>query len=282
MINKNFNFYHSAQEKKLYSSLIRESIQIKGLDIKYLPRRAINPDQIHGEDLLSSFSEVYTIEMYIKTVENFEGEGDILTKWLVQIKDYVRLVVHKDRFERQLAPAGITRPMEGDLLYISLKPTLWEIKFVEDKSVFFQLGDLYVYEIRAEMFTFAEEHVDTQDEDITRILDSLTYSIELTIADGSGNYIPLETVYQGASVDDPTFSSTVVSWNATSKVLVVNDIVGEPVAGLALIGHSSQTSRLLSDAGSMHSINDTADAENIDAQSQEVIDRSEDTPFGSY
>jgi hypothetical protein len=54
-----------------------------------------------------------------------------------------------------------TRPREGDLVYFPLGQRLFEVKFVEHEQPFYQLGKLYVYELKCELFEYEDEVIDT-------------------------------------------------------------------------------------------------------------------------
>ena len=54
-----------------------------------------------------------------------------------------------------------TRPLEGDLIYLPLTGGLFEIKFVEDESVFYQMGELVMFDLKCELFEYSHEELDT-------------------------------------------------------------------------------------------------------------------------
>ena len=186
--NKYFNYFTYGREQDTAEDLIIESIKIHGLDVKYLPRTIIGPDALLGEDPLSEFNDAIDIEMYVKNTQNFEGEGDFLSKLNLEIRDSMTLVMARKRWEQvsnekvltevgyniQLEEAntgrwansvalrletGSTeqyqttspRPFEGDFIYFPLNKKLYEVKFVEHEQVFYQHGKLYTYELRCEL-----------------------------------------------------------------------------------------------------------------------------------
>jgi hypothetical protein len=186
--NKYFNYFTYGREQDTAEDLIIESIKIHGLDVKYLPRTIIGPDALLGEDPLSEFNDAIDIEMYVKNTQNFEGEGDFLSKFNLEIRDSMTLVMARKRWEQvsnekvltevgyniQLEEAntgrwansvalrletGSTeqyqttspRPFEGDFIYFPLNKKLYEVKFVEHEQVFYQHGKLYTYELRCEL-----------------------------------------------------------------------------------------------------------------------------------
>ena len=99
-LNKYFPNLTYSREQDVVEDLIIESIKQFGHEVKYLPRTLVEQDHLFGEAKLSSFNDSVPIEMYIKNVEGFEGEGDFLSKFGVQIRDQVTLTVAKKRFDQ--------------------------------------------------------------------------------------------------------------------------------------------------------------------------------------
>jgi len=150
-------YFHSgipmgrSSEQNLYEDLIIECISIYGFELFYIPRKSFNRDLILNEDSLNSYEFAYPIEMYFKNVTGFAGEGDLLTKFGVEIRDSASLIVSKRRWDKEVARSGTaqltTRPAEGDVVYFPLTNSLFEIRRVEDREPFFQIGKLFVYEL---------------------------------------------------------------------------------------------------------------------------------------
>ena len=144
--NLYFNNYAFSGEQNLIEDLITESIKIYGVECMYMPRTLVNEDLLFGEDRLSKFETAYPIEMYIKSVDGFEGEGDFLSKFNIQIRDEMVLTVSQRRFSEELQVSDTTdetaRPVEGDLIYFPLNNKVFEVKFVEHESIFYQMGGL--------------------------------------------------------------------------------------------------------------------------------------------
>ena len=55
-----------------------------------------------------SLSDAYELEMYIKNVEGFEGEGDFLSKFNVEIRDEITFTISKKRFTEELIAKWIS------------------------------------------------------------------------------------------------------------------------------------------------------------------------------
>jgi hypothetical protein len=187
-VNKYFRPFTYAREQDTAEDLIIESIKIYGIDVKYMPRTIVGPDDLLGEDPLSKFEDAIDVEMYIKNTQQFEGEGDFLSKFNLEIRDQITFVMARKRWEQvsnekmltevgyniQLEDASTTtwgnsialrlenggtegyqttspRPFEGDFVFFPLNNKLYEIKFVEHENIFYQHGKLYTYELTCEL-----------------------------------------------------------------------------------------------------------------------------------
>ena len=152
-------------EKRLHEDLIIEGLKIYGQDIYYLPRTLVNRDLVLGEDTSSRFDDSYLLEMYFETTEGFAGENEIINKFGLEIRDDTTLVLSKRRFEDHVASkATLTatgRPNEGDIVYVPLLKSFFEIQFVEDQEPFYQLGNLPVYKLKVTRWEYASEEINT-------------------------------------------------------------------------------------------------------------------------
>ena len=158
-----FQNYNNFNEQNLIDDLVIESIQIYGIDIIYLNRKLTGVDNILNEDDISVFDETHEFEVYVKNVEGFEGEGDFLSRFGLQIRDQVTFTVAHRTFEKYATRdnADLTRPYEGDLIYFPLNEKLFKVMHVEHESVFYQTGALQVYDMRCELFEYSGERFDT-------------------------------------------------------------------------------------------------------------------------
>tara|TARA_Y100000389_G_scaffold153771_1_gene154101 strand:+ start:1780 stop:2517 length:738 start_codon:yes stop_codon:yes gene_type:complete len=183
----------TTSEQRLVESLVIESLKIYGHDVFYLPRTLVNRDTIFDEDALSKFTQSYPLEMYLENVEGFEGEGDIFSKFGIEIRDSATFVLAKKRWEDLVDTSGGTfqleaRPAEGDLLYFAKTGSLFEIKFVEFQNPFYQLGKIYVFRLQCELFEYSSEALDTGNTEIDVIednnsLDTFLYQLKTETGD---------------------------------------------------------------------------------------------------
>lgn len=178
------NFYFQSgntsgttNEQRLVEDLVIESMRIYGHDVYYLPRTIADEDPILGEDPLSYFDQFYPIEMYLENVEGFEGEGDLFSKFGFEFRSQATFVVSKRRWEESVGLQGnalqlTTRPAEGDLLYFPKTQTYFEIKYVDFLNPFYQLGKIYVYKMKCEVFEYSSERFNTGDTAVDAIEDN--------------------------------------------------------------------------------------------------------------
>lgn len=155
--------YSQQSEKDLYEDLIIESIQAFGQDVYYLPRNVVQLDRILNEDIVSKFDKSYVCEMYLESIDGFEGDGKLITKFGLEIRDQITLVVSVKRWKELVGRLhnNQVRPQEGDLIYFPLSNGLFSIKFVEDKKPFFQMGSTPTYKLICELFEYANQDIDT-------------------------------------------------------------------------------------------------------------------------
>jgi hypothetical protein len=133
-----------------------------GFDVYYCPRTIIDEDEIFNEDRISKYRDAYLVEMYIKNVEGFEGEGDFLSKFNIQIRDEITFTMAQRVYNSEIGINEVnTRPREGDLIYFPLTEKVYVIKFVEHEAVFYQLGGLQTYDLRCELFEYSNEDLNT-------------------------------------------------------------------------------------------------------------------------
>lgn len=170
-------------EQGLVQDLINELIRMGGQNVIYLPRKIINEKQIIKEILVSKFDSGFSIEAYVLNYDGFGGQGDILTKFGVRTSDSITFVISKERYEQSIIPfiknseniKLISRPQEGDLIYFPIDNALFEIKYVEVKSPFYQLNNLYTYQLKCEIFEYEDELIDTGIQDVDHSVKDFGY-----------------------------------------------------------------------------------------------------------
>ena len=285
--NQYFNLHGTnTPEQRLIENLNIEAIKTFGIDVYYCPRTLNDEDTLMGDDNTASYNSAHTIEMYIKSIDGFEGEGDFISKFGLQIKDQITFTVARRRWA-ELNVQGEGRadaPAEGDLIYFPTTGSLFQVMFVEDESIFYQTGGLQVYDLLCEMFFYSDQSLNTGIEVIDAIERAQSYSIDFTMNTGSGVYTVGEQVYQGASLAAATVKGEVASWNATDKVLNLINMTGNFSGTVNIIGDDSSASYSITSFDAQSSAADTAvtgDNADIEAAADAIIDFTEGNPFGS-
>ena len=285
--NQYFNLHGTdTPEQRLIENLTIESIKTFGIDVYYLPRTLNDEDTLMGEDNTASYNSAHTIEMYIKSMDGFEGEGDFISRFGLQIKDQITFTVARRRF-RELGMTTDGRadaPHEGDLIYFPTTSALFQILFVEDEAIYYQTGDIQSYDMLCEMFTYSDQSFNTGIDTIDAIERTHSYSIDFTMNAGSGNYTVGEQVYQGASLAAATVKGEVASWNAADKLLNLINMTGNFSGTVNIIGDSSSASYSITSFDAQSSAQSTAASatnKEIEEAADAIIDFTEGNPFGS-
>ena len=173
----------SQSEQRLVQDLINEQLKIYGVEVTYIPRKFVRKQTIIKEVQSSAFDDNFLLEAYLNTYEGYSGQGDIMTKFGVSLRDEVTLTISKERFEDFISPflsadddyELSSRPREGDVIFFPLGSRLFEVKFVEHEEPFYQLGKNYVYQLKCELFEYEDEVFDTDIEEIDSQLEDLGY-----------------------------------------------------------------------------------------------------------
>jgi hypothetical protein len=155
--------------------MIIESIQITGMDVYYVPRTLVPEDvnPIFLEDALASYEDAYRIEAYLDNAQGFDGDGAMMSKFGIQISDTCTFVIARSRWEQEIGMTGKTRlprPIEGDLIYLPLTKSFFEIMKVDATNPFYQLGKLFTYKLECELFQYSHERITTGVDEIDELM----------------------------------------------------------------------------------------------------------------
>lgn len=292
------NLYFSQKvhsEQNLYEDIVIESLKMYGQDVYYLPRDIVNEDRIFGDDVPSRFNSSYKVEMYIENVEGFDGEGDLFTKFGVEIRDQATFVVARrrwtttvNRFDNEI---NSERPKEGDLVYLPLSNSMFQIMAVEHEQPFYQLSNLSVYKLRAELFEYNDEDLDTGVDAIDDIEKDYAYEYLLTLDSASTGFTIGETVNQTLA-SGVIMSGEVAGFSDSDNVLKLIHIGAndgkyhEFVSGLQVIGTTDITvagAKSIANVSSVSEDNQISQNEqNLDFSNiiDDFLDFSEGNPFG--
>jgi len=185
----------STNEQFLIQDLVNEHLRIYGIEVYYLPRKIFKSDNIIKEVQSSKFDDSFLIEAYLNNYEGYSPGVDIMSKFGISLRNEMNLTISRERFEEFISPflegisSGIkdglitdytfgdlvSRPKEGDLIYLPLGERLFEIKHVEFERPFYQLGKNYIYELSCELYEYENELIDTSIEEVDGTVDTEGY-----------------------------------------------------------------------------------------------------------
>ena len=289
--NHYFNSYGSLPEQRIIEDLIVESIKVQGFEAYYLPNdNDAARDLLFGEDPVKRFESAFPIEMYLSNSLEYGGEKEFFSKFGLEIKNTVQVVLSKRSFTERVPQNTFTRPREGDLVYIPfLNGTgeLYEIKFTNQTKDFFMLGRKvpYFYELEMEKFKYSQEIITTGVADIDSVVTDSAYTLHLNVGAGTGTYNINEIVYQSA---DSTYANAstvaiVQSWIPSSNTLSVSNIAGEFIDSQSIIGQRSGATYSLASFDPLNTPanKEVYDNEYIANSAYTITDFSEINPFGT-
>jgi hypothetical protein len=289
----NYPINQVTSEQLLVEDLVIEAMQINGMDVYYLPRSTRDSggvDMLYGEDTLKTYTSAYPIEMYMEDVSGMEGEGDFISKFGLEIRDEMTLLMSRRRF---MSTVNSHRPYEGDLVYVPLLQNFFEITFVEhenQQAMYYTLGrgrggNVYVYALKMKQFVFSSEVIQTGIPEIDdQIKDSYPRTRLTLQAGGSGAYVPDEIVFISP---DATLA------NSTAQALVHSYVVGSSLDVYRTIGTFGSGSLRGNTSGAIWTLNtvsdtatmddafeDVVDNNRIETESDSILDFTEHNPFG--
>ena len=299
-------------EQLLVEDLVIEALGIYGMDVYYMPRTSRDPngfDKLYGEDTLKQYVSAHPIEVYLENITGMDGEGDFISKFGLEIRDEITVLVSRRRFKYSVGSTNYnrprigdivatenqapTRPREGDIIYFPLLKGFFEITFVEhedEQAMFYTLGrgrggNVYVYAIKLKKYVFSEEVITTGKQEIDDIAFDYYKKTRLSVpTSGTGAFIKGEIVYQGNSLANSTAQAIVHTWNPGRYVDVVQ-VTGSFVLGQSLKGNSSNAIWTMDENENNlittdNVFEDVSDNFIIESEADSIIDFTETNPFG--
>ena len=190
-----------------------------------------------GEDIGSKFDDAYLIESYIENVDGFEGSGDLYNKFGLEIRDEATFIVSRRQWNNLVGfwnnSLEDPKPQEGDLLFLPMSNSFFEIMFVEDEQPFYQLSNLPVFKMQCSLFEYNDEQFETgvSEIDAKEITNAQQTQIDLTVT-GGNHFTQGEIVTQVISTDP-----AVSVYGEVQTVTKTTDIAGSiTVSGIGVTG----------------------------------------------
>ena len=234
IVNPFFEQTSRITEQNLLDHIIQEVIQIYGINVYYLPATRQNFDPIYGASDITAYNSSYLIEMYVKNVLGFEGDREFMSKFAgLEIRDQLILSCSRQRFTDEIGNIiNSSRPREADLIYFPQNNKCFQIKYVNQYEMFYQLGKIYTWEMTCELFEYSDETINTGIPAIDALQTTFStnymdYSILDTnggpLLDVNGDFI-MDTSYNLAHIDpladnvnvtSEEEAQTYINWSAT-------------------------------------------------------------------
>ena len=274
-------------EQNLFEDLVIESLQMFGQDVYYLPREIVNKDKIFLDDVPSRFSDAYKVEMYIENTEGFEGEGDLFTKFGIELRDKATFIVSRRRWVqlvgKRLEVANF-RPREGDLIYLPMSESMFEVRRVETETPFYQLKDLPTFRLQCELFEYSDEDFDTGVDTIQDVETENSFKYHLELDSGGGRFIQGETVTQVFDTYNMTGEVAFASDSGNTLHLIhsgaTDGLFHEWTTTKSIIGTLSQHVATPTSINQINDILNDNQNKTFDDFESDFLDFSESNPFG--
>lgn len=147
----------------------------------------VDKDTLYGEVPLARYNNAYPVEMYIKNVDGFGGDGTFLSKFNIEIRDEIEFSISSRIFAEEVGVAeDLFRPREGDLLWFPMVERMFKISFVNQRPVFHQLGTIAFVDLKCQMFEYSNEIFNTGIYEIDQISEDFSMT-------AGGNGVLLES-----------------------------------------------------------------------------------------
>ena len=160
----------------------------------YLPRTLTNYDKLMGTDDQSQYNQAILVELYIKSIDGFQGDGSFMSKFGLQIRDQVVFSIAQRTFNQEVAIlTDQVRPNEGDLIYFPLNRKCFQIRYVNKQEMFYQFGALQTWELTCELFEYSNEQFNTGIAEIDIIQQKFSTNVlDYALMDEQGDFLQEE------------------------------------------------------------------------------------------
>jgi ketosteroid isomerase-like protein len=189
------SYYDDSDAQRMLQKIVQDVVQVFGHDCWYVPRTVDVREEVLNEAETASYRAAYPVEMYVKTVDHMGGEGALLQKYglteydeltfTISMKAWAELVRTRD--------TTLTRPREGDLIYVPMIRAAFRVRYVDKKAFFYQLGELQAWDVVAELYEASSETFDTGVPEIDDVYQLVTEDLsELAVTTEDGDLLRTE------------------------------------------------------------------------------------------
>lgn len=206
-----FNAYYDitqANEANTFDNIMVESVHLFGHDTVYIECTPDTVEPIFGEFLSRKLSEGIPIRMFLEETQNWNGNGDMYSKFGLQMTQESTFHCPVTTFTKAKGAGIDFYPKVGDLIYFVKGNKLFEIMHVENNATpgFYAFGNLNAYVFNCKMYTYDSMEVAEDDSIPTEIqsLNSLSDLEETTFNDVVDNTIAVSNVLSHSEVDPVT------------------------------------------------------------------------------
>lgn len=276
-------------EQNLVEDIIIESLKMYGQDVYYLPRDIVNKDPIFADDIPSRFNSSYRIEMYIDNPDGYDGEGNLFTKFGIELRDQVTMTVSRRRWrqtvQRHDNEISGDRPREGDLLYIPMTKAMFEITEVKHEMPFYQLSNLPTYKLICQKFEYSDEQLNTGIEEIDAV-ETQGYRQVLQLGDSASRGFLIGQTLTQLLPSGATVSGEIVYWNDSDNILEVAHVGSDDdrfhlfVDGVNVTSYDSDNVQIIRLVTATDERLNQRGAQNNEFDNVDFIVFDENNPFG--
>lgn len=192
-LNPYFAAYECESEQNIMDDLITEACEIFGVEMMYLPRKLVTKDELFTESSITMFDSAYALPIFVESNYGFQGEGNFLSKFNIEIRDQMEFSVPFRTFSDEVIALEddleLVRPREGDLIYFPQRKACFQIMSVDKRALFYPLGTLYLHKFTAEVYEYSNERFRTGIEEIDALEQKYSYDLlQWAIHNEDGDY----------------------------------------------------------------------------------------------
>ncbi len=156
ILNPYVNWSHYSNVQTLADSIVAESVQMRGIELYYIPRQYVKPDIIFGEDPQSKFDKAWKFAGYLNSFDGYSGDNTYYSKFGMMVNDEVEITINPNLFKHQV---NNKEPQAGDLIYFPMDNSLFEINWVQPYDPFYQVGQNAMRKLTATKFVYSGEEI---------------------------------------------------------------------------------------------------------------------------